>query len=77
VSREIGCQFSPATDRIVERRRIRAVVEAVWPNEKADALTAVICNCSVRTASRYLSGEIDAPAVLFAAIWNELTKHNS
>lgn len=73
VSREIDCQFSAGTDRIVKPRPIRAVVEAVWPGEKADAVVAGICDCSVRTAARYLSDEIDAPAVLFAVIWVKLT----
>lgn len=73
VTREIDCQFRPGTDRIVRPRPIRAVVEAVWTGEKADAVVADICGCSIRTAARYLSDEIDAPAVLFAAIWVRLT----
>lgn len=73
VAKEIGCQFSPATDKIVRPRPIRAVCKAVWPNEKLDAFVADICGCSTRTAERYLSDEIDAPAALFAAILTALT----
>lgn len=71
---EIDCQFSPATDRIVRPRPIRAVCEAVWPGQKVDAVVADICDCSIRTAARYLSDEIDAPAVLIAAINVQLTR---
>lgn len=72
VAREIDCQFSPATDRIVKAGILKGVCKVVWGAEKVEAQVASICRCSVRTAARYLSGEIDPPAILFAAIFMEL-----
>lgn len=74
VAREIDCQFRPVTDRIVRPRPIRAVCKAIWPDEKLDAFVAGVCDCSTRTAERYLSDEIDAPAVLIVAITHALTR---
>lgn len=73
VSREIDCQFRLGTDRIVKPRVIKGVCKVIWP-ENTEAYVATICGCSVRTAARYLSDEIDAPAILIVAITVELTK---
>jgi hypothetical protein len=76
VAREIDCQFRPGTDRIVKIRLVKGVCKVLWP-ENTEAHVAAICGCSVRTAARYLSDEIDAPAVLIVAITVELTKKRS
>lgn len=75
-AREIDCQFRPGTDRIVKPRVVKGVCKAIWP-ENTEAHVATICDCSVRTAARYLSDEIDAPAILIVAITVELTKKRS
>lgn len=71
MAREIDCQFSPAADRIVKAPVLKGVCKVIWP-ANTEAEVAVVCRCSVRTAARYLSGEIDAPALLFAAIFGKL-----
>ena len=69
---EIGGRFRPGKDRIV-RRLFGPVAKVVWPHN-TDAHIAAIAGCDPRTARRYLSGEFDAPAVVIAAMFVEITK---
>jgi hypothetical protein len=74
VAAEIGCQFRQGTDKSV-RPIIYSVCKAIWPSS-TDAAVAAIVGCSVRNGARYLSGELEVPAILLTAINIEITKRN-
>lgn len=63
---EIDAQFSVATDRIVGRRIIVGFVRD-HAKPKPAAFVAQLCGISVRTAERYVTGEIDFPPEVY--IW--------
>jgi hypothetical protein len=67
-AREIGCQFRQGTDEIVTRNVFKGCAKAAWPRN-TEAEIAAIAKCSVRQAARYLSGEFDAPPIVFIALW--------
>lgn len=71
VATEIGCQFRPGTDRIVKRPIFPAVCKVIWP-ENTDAHVAAVAGCSVRSAARWLSGEIEPPIPVVLAVINEI-----
>jgi hypothetical protein len=66
VETEIGTQFRVGIDRIVVRRVIVGFVRQ-YAKPKPSAFVAELCGCSVRTAERYVSGEIDFPPEVY--IW--------
>ena len=66
VASEIGTQFRVGTDRIVGRRVIVGFVKQ-HGKPKPAAFVAKLCDCSVRTAERYVSGEIDFPPAVY--VW--------
>jgi hypothetical protein len=72
VASEIGGRFRPGLDRIVQRRVFGAVCKIVWP-ENTEAHVAAIGKRDVRTARRWMSGEIAPPSILIAAINNAIT----
>ncbi len=65
--REIGGQFRPGTDKIV-RPLFGPVAKVVWVGN-TDACIAAIADADVRTARRWLSGEFDAPPIVYAHMW--------
>jgi hypothetical protein len=67
VATEIGGHFRPGTDKIV-RPLFGPVARAIWPLN-TEAHVAAVAQCDVRTARRWLSGEYDAPAIVYAHIW--------
>lgn len=67
VATEIGGQFQAGRDKIV-RPLFGPVAKAIWPHN-TDAHIATIAKCDPRTARRYLSGEIDPPAIVYATMW--------
>ncbi len=66
VRRETNTQFRVGTDRIVGRR---VIVKFVKDNAKPfpAKFIAALCDCSVRTAERYVTGEIDFPPEVY--VW--------
>jgi hypothetical protein len=66
-AREIERQNSTGSDRIVIRPIFGDVARVVWPI-KAAAEIALIANSNERTAKRWLSGEIDPPPCVVAAM---------
>lgn len=58
VRSETGTQFRVGTDRIVGRRIIVGFVRQ-HAKPKPAAFVAALCGCSVRTAERQVTGEID------------------
>lgn len=66
VRRETNTQFRVGTDTIVGRRVIVGFVRD-HAKPKPAAFVATLCGCSVRTAERYVSGEIDFPPEVY--IW--------
>jgi hypothetical protein len=66
VRRETNTQFRVGTDRIVGRRIIVGFVRD-HAQPKPAAFIASLCKISVRTAERYVSGEIDFPPEVY--IW--------
>jgi hypothetical protein len=63
---ETNTQFRVGTDRIVGRRIIVGFVRK-HAGPKPAAFIATLCGCSVRTAERYVTGEIDFPPPVY--IW--------
>jgi hypothetical protein len=72
IAREIQGQFRPGIDKSV-RPAIYSVCKALWPHS-TEAHIAAAVGCSVRNGSRYLSGELECPAVLLIAINIEITQ---
>ena len=69
---EIERRKQTMPDKIV-RPQIGSVCKVLWPFKTAANVGSII-NASERHASRILSGEFDPPAILIAAIINEITK---
>jgi len=67
VATEIGGQFRPGTDKIV-RPLFGPVAKVVWLGN-TDACIAAIADADVRTARRWISGEFDAPPIVYAHMW--------
>lgn len=55
--------------------KFKAVCRVIWPTNTADAL-AEIAGTDRRTGSRWLSGQSEAPASVYAAILAELVKRD-
>lgn len=51
----------------------KTVCRALWPEKTAEKLSE-LSGCSPRTTVRWLSGEHDPPAIIIAAIINEITR---
>jgi hypothetical protein len=71
-ARKISGQFRPGTDKIV-RRLFGPIAKVVWPHN-TEAYVATVAKCDVRSARRWISGEINAPAKVWAAIFTEATQ---
>lgn len=69
---EIQRQKQTAPDRIV-RPMFGPVAKVLWPFKTAAHLAA-LANTSERAAARWLSGEIEPPGIVLAAVLVELTK---
>lgn len=70
VAREIDChlrQEKVSADKVV-RPLFGPVVKAIWPHKTAMFL-ADFAGASERTAARWVSGEIDPPAFVYAKLW--------
>ena len=74
VATEIGGKLRPGQDKIV-RRIFGPIARVVWPHN-TDAHVAAIADCDPRSARRYLSGEIEPPGIVLAAILTEITKRD-
>ncbi len=66
VRRETNTLFRVGTDRLVTRRVIVGFVRD-HAKPKPAAFIADLCKCSVRTAERYVTGEIDFPPEVY--VW--------
>lgn len=66
-AKEIDGRLSSGQGKIV-RPLFGPVAKAVWPFN-TDAEIATIADCDVRTARRYLRGENDPPAIVYAVMW--------
>ena len=67
-AREIARQNSTSTDRIAVRPIFGDVAKLVWREEKPAIEIARIAKANIRTAERWLSGEIDPPPCVVAAM---------
>ena len=67
-------QIQTGTDKIVSRK-FGAVAKVLWPFKTAAHLAA-IANTNERTASRWLAGEFEPPAIVIAAVIVEITKRS-
>jgi hypothetical protein len=77
VAREIQGQFRPPPDggdKIVVRK-FGLVAKVLWPFKTAANLAA-IAGTTERTATRWLSGEFEPPAIVIAAVIVEITKRS-
>lgn len=69
---EIAGRFRPGVDTIVQRRVFGAVCKVIWP-DNTEAFVASIGKRDVRTARRWMSGEIAPPSILISAINSAIT----
>ena len=65
---EIARQKTTRPDRIVRAPLFGAVAKVVWPRKTA-AEIATIADTNERTAARWLSGEIEPPPCVAAALF--------
>jgi hypothetical protein len=70
---EIDCQFSQERHRKnstanLVRPLFGPIAKAIWPYKTA-AFLAEFSGTSERTTARWISGEIDAPAIVYAKLW--------
>jgi hypothetical protein len=65
-ARETDTQISTGSAKIVGRRVIVGFVRE-YAKPKPAAFIAALCECSVRTAERYVTGEIDFPPAVY--VW--------
>lgn len=72
VAIEMQGHFVPGRDTFV-RTKFGAVAKILWP-EKTAAQLAAIAGKDERTAKRWIAGEFEPPAVIFAAVLLELVK---
>lgn len=56
-------------------RKFGAVAKVLWPVKTAAHL-AYIANSTERTASRWIAGEFEPPAVVLAAVLIEITRRS-
>lgn len=71
---QIERQIRAGSDKIV-RGKFGAVAKVLWPFKTA-AHIGVIGGFGERHAARILSGEFEPPAILIAAVINEITKRD-
>lgn len=62
VAREIQGKFRPGQDKIV-LRKFGVVARALWPDKTAENV-ALIADCDVRQAKRYIAGEYPVPYIV-------------
>jgi len=67
VASEIGGRFNAGKDKIV-RPLFGPIAKVIWPSN-TDAHIATVARCDPRTARRYISGEIEAPPIVWATIF--------
>lgn len=72
VASQINGHFRAGTDKIV-CRKFGAVAKLLWPHKTAAHL-ASIAGANERTATRWISGEFEPPAIVIAAVIVEITK---
>jgi hypothetical protein len=72
---EIGGQYRPGRDSIVPPTKFTAVCRVLWPVKTA-ANIAAIAGKDERTGKRWLAGEFEAPACVYAAIFAEMLKRD-
>lgn len=72
VATEIGGQFRPGVDKIVQPL-FGPVAKVVWPND-TEAFIAAIAKVDVRTARRWLAGDTDADPLVYAEMWVKIIK---
>src|SRR5262245_41866551 len=67
--------FSAATDPIEKttKNKFGAVAKVLWPI-KTDAHLATLAKVNIRTAARWISGEIDPPAYVLALMMLEIIR---
>jgi hypothetical protein len=70
-AREIERQKATCPDRIVSAPLFGPCAKLAWPFKTA-AKIAVIANTNERTAARWLSGEIEPPPCVAAALFSEI-----
>lgn len=71
---EINRQDCQRPDRIVGPPKFGAVAKVLWPPPNTAAQLATIADASVRTAERWLSGEIAPPYEIIEATMHETFK---
>lgn len=71
-AREIERNKATCPERIF-RPLFGPVAKVIWPHKTAAQL-ASIAGSSERAAAHWLSGEIEPPGVVLAAVLNEITK---
>lgn len=71
---EINRRDCQRPDRIVGRPKFGDVAKVLWPPPNTAAQLAAIPNVSVRTAERWLSGEIAPPFEIIEATMHETFK---
>lgn len=70
-----GGHFRPGRDKIVPPTKFTAVCRVLWPLNTA-ANIAAIAGKDERTGKRWLAGEFEAPACVYAAIFAEMLKRD-
>ena len=73
-AREISGHISTPRDGIAPRL-FGPIAKAVWPHD-TEAFAASVMRVHVRTARRWISGEIDAPAHVWAVMFAIATNPN-
>lgn len=73
---EIARQACQHPDRIVGRPKFGDVAKVLWPPPNTAAQLASIAGSSVRTAERWLSGEIAPPYEIIEATMHETFKRS-
>lgn len=68
---EINRHKSQHPDRIVGPPKFGSVAKVLWPPPNTAAQLAAIADASVRTAERWLSGEIAPPFEIIEAVMHE------
>lgn len=71
---EIGGHFPTPADTIVPRL-FGPIAKLIWPNN-TEAWVASLARRDVRTVRRWISGEIDAPAHVWAVMFAIATNPN-
>lgn len=71
---EIARRKCQHPDRIVGRPKFGDVAKVLWPPPNTAAQLAIVGKASVRTAERWLSGEIAPPYEIIEAVMHETFK---